>query len=56
LTHLGQPYTAGCAIEQRIPQYPFQAPDLLAERRLCHPELRCRLTEMQGFGDGEKVT
>jgi DNA-binding transcriptional LysR family regulator len=36
--------------------YPLKAPDLLAQRRLCHPQLRCRLAEMQGFGDGEKVT
>jgi len=56
LTNLCQPDTAGCAIEQGIPQYPFKAPDLLAQRRLCHPQLRCRLAEMQGFGDGEKVT
>jgi hypothetical protein len=56
LTDLGQPDTAGCAIEQGIPDYPFQAPDLLAERRLRHAQLCCRLAEMQAFGDREKVT
>jgi hypothetical protein len=56
LTDPCQPDAAGCAFEQRIPEYPFKAPDLLAERRLRHPQLFCRLAEVQGFGDGKKVT
>jgi hypothetical protein len=55
LTNLGQPHTAGGAIKQGIAHDPFQAPDLLAKRRLCHPQLRRCLAEMQGFGDREKV-
>jgi hypothetical protein len=55
LTNLGQPHTACGAIEQGISHDPFQAPDLLTERRLGHPQLRRRLAEMQGLGDREKV-
>jgi hypothetical protein len=56
LANLGQPDTAGCAIEKGKAQHPLKAPDLLAQWRLRHPQLRCRPAEVQSFGDREKVT
>jgi hypothetical protein len=46
LSDLCQSDTAGCALEQGIPEYPFKTPDLLAKRRLRHPQLDCRLAEV----------
>jgi hypothetical protein len=43
------------SLEQGIPQNPFKVPDRLAKRRLRHPQLRRRIAEVHGFGDGKKV-
>jgi hypothetical protein len=51
----GESHSARGSIKQGISKMTFQLPDLLAQRRLRHPQL-CRCpSKMQGLGDGQEV-
>jgi hypothetical protein len=55
LADSGQLHAARCPIEQGISKMTFQLSDLLAQRRLRHPQLRRCPSKMQGLRDRQEV-
>src|SRR5713226_9977249 len=51
----GQSRSARCPIKQGISKMTFQLPDLLAQWRLRHPQLRRCPSKMQGLGARQEV-